>query len=214
MSPPRRAPPAIALARLQRVCASTLLLLLSFASVGHAATLGQCDAPGQCEPGNQLASLDDDRHGANAPPLGLDFLRILKPECGRCLKSCLGGKIQHAQMTAMKIQAPLSLVTWYLFKNRPFAMMPLEKALGKLLGVHPAIFAGLGSAAYMSCRELCDIDCPYPGSSVDPQHIPELDAVDATDTRFLARLYQPRGGGGGKRGGGGFADALGEIFRV
>ena len=151
---------------------------------------------------------------ANAAPLNMDFLRIIKPQCTRCLKACLGGKIQTAQVTAMKIQAPLSLVTWYLFKNRPFAMMPLEQAIGKLLGIHPAIYGGAAAGAYLSCRSLCDIDCPYPGgASAAVDEFPELDDVDPTDTRFLARLYQ-RGGGGGKRGGGGFADALSEMFRV
>ena len=143
----------------------------------------------------------------------MDFLRIVKPQCTRCLKSCLGGKIQAAQVAAMKIQAPLSLVTWYLFKNRPFSMIPLEEAIGKLLGVHPAVYGGAAAGAYLSCRSLCDIDCPYPGGGAAVDDFPELDDVDASDTRFLARLYQRGGGGrGGKRGG--FADALGEMFRV
>lgn len=114
----------------------------------------------------------------------------------------------------MKIQAPLSLVTWYLFKNRPFSMIPLEEAIGKFLGVHPAIFGGAAAGAYMSCRGLCDIDCPYPGGSPAVDDFPELDEVDPSDARFLSRLYQRGSGGGGKRGGGGFADALGEMFRV
>ena len=52
-----------------------------------------------------------------------------------------------------------SLVT-YFFKNRPFSMIPLEEAIGKFLGVHPAIYAPLPRPHV--CRGLCDIDCPYP----------------------------------------------------
>ena len=92
-------------------------------------------------------------------------------------------------------------------------MIPLEKALGKVLGINPAIYSGVAAAAYMACRTTCDLDCPYPGGNARPEDLPELDKVDATNTGFLSRLYQPRGGGG-RRGSGGFADALGEIFRV
>ena len=182
----------------------------------------QADQPGSssssggvtaaAEPGAQLQSLDDDRR-AVAAPLGINFLRIGSRNCRRCLKSCLGGKIQNAQVSFMRIQAPLSLVTWYLFKNRPFSMMPLDQALARFFGLPPAIFAGVAGGAYMSCRDLCDLDCPYPGGTADPEDLPELDEVEASDTSFLSRLYQrPAGKGGG--GGGGFAEALSQMFAM
>lgn len=149
---------------------------------------------------------------ASPAPFGIDAMRITTPDCVRCVKACLGGTIQQAQISAMKIQAPLSLVTWYLFKNRPFSMIPLEKALGKVFGVHPAIYAGAASGAYLSCRKKCDLDCPFPGHDERPDYLPELDSIDASDARFLSRLYQRGGGGGAKKGG--FASALGQMFSV
>ena len=172
--------------------------------------------PEAAAPGAQLKGLDDETcHDSRAAPLGLDFLRAGSPECRRCLKSCLGGKIQNAQITFMKIQAPLSLLTWYLFKNRPFSMIPLEKALGKLLRIPAAVYGGGAVAAYMSCKPICEIDCPYPGGTPPPEELPELDGVNPTDLRFLHRLYQ-RGGGrrGGGGGGGGFSQALSDMFRL
>ena len=166
------------------------------------------------EPGAQLQSLDDERRAVDAP-FGVDFLRITTKECRRCLKTCLGGKIQAAQVSFMRVQAPLSLVTWYLFRNRPFSMMPLEKAIAQFFGLPPVLFAGVAAGAYMSCRDLCDLDCPYPGTAARPDDLPELDEVQPTDTSFLSRLYQrSSGGGGGGGGGGGFASALQQMFSV
>ena len=91
------------------------------------------------------------------PPLGLSFLRVISGDCRRCLKECLGAKIQAAQVTAAKIQAPVGLMTWYLFRNRPFRMWPLEEALAQLAAVPPGIFGGLAAGAYMSCRSHCEM---------------------------------------------------------
>ena len=151
---------------------------------------------------------------AYRPPFGLDFLRITSGDCKRCLKTCIGGKIQAAQVTLMKIQAPFSLLTWYLFKNRPFTMIPLEKALGKFFSLPPALFGGAAIGAYLSCRPQCDIDCPYPGGSPPPEELPELEGVNPSDLRFLQRLYQRPAAGGGRGGGGSFSDAVSEMFRV
>ena len=143
----------------------------------------------------------------------MDFLRVTTAECRRCLKSCLGGKVQASQISFMKIQAPLSLLTWYLFKNRPFSMIPLEKALGKLLQVPPALWGGAAVGAYLSCRPQCDIDCPYPGGSAAADELPELDEANPTDLRFLQRLYRQPAGGGRSGGSGSFSNAVSEMFR-
>jgi hypothetical protein len=140
-------------------------------------------------------------------------MRLASGDCRRCLKECLGAKIQAAQMWVMKVQAPLGLITWYLFKNRPFRMWPLEEALAQLAGVNPAVYAGAAAGAYFSCKAHCAMDCPYPGGAPKPTDLPELDEVDARDSRFLAQLYQ-RGRRGGGGGGGSFASALSDMFRV
>ena len=154
----------------------------------------------------------------SSPPLGLDFLRVTQGECRRCLKACLGSKIQSAQMNMAKIQAPLGLITWYLFRNRPFKMWPLEDAIASLLQINPAIYAAITAGAYMSCHDHCELDCPYPFSDAraasEPPLLPELDEVDATDLRFLSQLYHRGRGGGGGGGGGSFSDAISEMFRV
>jgi len=168
------------------------------------------------EPGKMLEGIDDGQ--SSEPPFGIGFLRAVQPDCRRCLKECLGAKVQAAQITAMKIQAPLGLMTWYLFKNRPFKMYPLEDFLAQLVSLPPALFAGVAGAAYFSCRNHCEMDCPYPGVDAvgadDTPALPEIDAVvDASDTRFLQQLYR-RGGGRGGGGSGSFAGALSDMFRV
>ena len=190
------------------------------------------------EPGGQLRAADDDSTGAGgehtsrpmpeswlltlttmccdtADPLGMSFLRVLQGDCRHCLKECLGSQILSAQMGAAKVQAPLGLITWYLFRNRPFKMWPLEDAIGWLFKVNPAIYAGMMAGAYMSCRGHCEMDCPYPGgeglAADTPPQLPELDEVNAEDLSFLSRLYQrgrPRGGGGA------FSDAVSDLFRI
>ena len=117
----------------------------------------------------------------------------------------------------MKIQAPLGLMTWYLFQNRPFKMWPLEDAIASLFGVPPAVYAGGLAAAYLSCRGHCDMDCPYPGvdapSATDTPLLPELDDADPSDARFLSALYQRgRRGSGGSAGS--FSQAVSDMFRV
>jgi hypothetical protein len=161
-------------------------------------------------PGTMLRGLDDE--GTCPAPLGLEFLRVATKPCRSCLKACLGAKIQAAQISLMKIQAPLSLLTWYLFKNRPFSMIPLEKALGKLFQVPAALYGGGAVGAYLSCRSLCDLDCPYPGGTPPIDELPELDGADPSNIGFLHRLYhRPARGGGG---GGAFSNAVSEMFRV
>lgn len=120
----------------------------------------------------------------------------------------------------MKIQAPVGLITWYLFRNRPFKMWPLEDAIEQLLKVNPAIYGGITAAAYLSCKAHCEYECPYlDGSPRDRETNPyekELEAVDASDrrvvSRFMAGGARRRGGGGGA--GGGFGDSLSEFFRI
>ena len=150
------------------------------------------------------------------PPFGIGFLRAFQPDCRRCLKECLGAKIQAAQITALKIQAPLGLLTWYLFRNRPFKMYPLEDALAKLVALPPALFAAVGGAAYLSCRSHCDMDCPYPGvdapGASDPPLLPELDDADASDARFLSQLYRRSSSKAASSGS--FASAVSDMFRV
>ena len=62
----------------------------------------------------------------------MGFLRAASSDCRSCVKECVGIKVQQAQATSAKIQAPLSLITWYLFQNRPFKMWPLEDAIASL----------------------------------------------------------------------------------
>ena len=64
------------------------------------------------------------------PPPGLRWLRVAKKECVGCLKECWGTRIAKLQAESAKMTAPLSLVTWYLFQNRPFRSWPLESFLG------------------------------------------------------------------------------------
>ena len=116
-------------------------------------------------------------------------------------------------MSFMKIQAPISLLTWYLFKNRPFSMIPLEKALGKFFSIPPAAFGAVAVGGYLSCKPLCDLDCPYPGGSPPAGELPELEGVNPRDLSFLHRLYQRGGGGGGSKSGS-FSQAVSDMFRM
>jgi hypothetical protein len=170
------------------------------------------------EPGQVLSGTDADQHQLRKPPpFGLSFLRVAQPECRRCLKECLGAKIQAAQIAALKIQAPVGLMTWYLFRNRPFKMWPLEDALAQFVSLPPALFAGAAGFAYFSCRDHCDMDCPYPGVDAPDGNelpmLPELDEADASDARFLSQLYR-RGSSKGGGGTGSFSSALSDMFRV
>lgn len=67
--------------------------------------------------------------------------------------------VQRAQGSLTRVQAPLSLITWYLFQNRPFKMWPLEN-----------IIFGLGKVGLCRARAahpspkllLCPILAPSP----------------------------------------------------
>lgn len=170
--------------------------------------------PSQAAPGEMLAPAADDLDDVEGPPLGISWLApVFGGDCRRCLKACLGAKVQRAQVAAMKVQAPLSLVTFYLFKNRPFQMWPLEDALRAVSNVHPAAWGAAASAAYMSCRADCELDCPYPrapGADARPEYMRDLDAVNPSDTGFLSRLYQ----GGQQKKQGSFAQAVSEMFTL
>ena len=66
-------------------------------------------------------------------PASMRWTRAFTRECTSCLKECLGIRAQKAQANVMKFQAPFSLITWYLFQNRPFKMWPIEN-LFRVLG--------------------------------------------------------------------------------
>ena len=59
-------------------------------------------------------------------------------ECTDCLKECIAIRAQKAQTNVVKFQAPVSLITWYLFKNRPFKMWPLEDVIKQMANVRTA----------------------------------------------------------------------------
>ena len=54
------------------------------------------------------------------------WMKAFSGECRSCLKECLGIRAQKLQANVGKFQAPFSLITWYLFQNRPFKMWPIE----------------------------------------------------------------------------------------
>ena len=54
------------------------------------------------------------------------WMQAFSGECRSCLKECLGIRAQKLQANVGKFQAPFSLITWYLFQNRPFKMWPIE----------------------------------------------------------------------------------------
>ena len=66
---------------------------------------------------------------------------------------------------------------------------------------------------YLSCKPLCDLDCPYPGGSPPAGELPELEGVNPRDLSFLHRLYQRGGGGGGSKSGS-FSQAVSDMFRM
>lgn len=166
------------------------------------------------KPGEQLQGVKES--AMPQYPKRLGFLRAVSGGCRRCLKNCLVTKIQRAQDQVMKVQAPLSLGTWYFFNNRPFRMWPLETSLAKLKLVPSAVWGGVVASAYMSCRDQCHVDCPYPGSetaSFAKMPPPELENVNPRDLRFLRELYHR----GSRRGGGwlrDFKNIFGELFRL
>ena len=146
-TPPR---PRRALSLLLAFFAAASALVAEPNSAAGAAAVAD-EAGSRATPGSVLRGLDEGAGGASAARAP-SLLAASSGECRRCLKTCLGAKIQNAQVSFMKVQAPLSLVTWYLFRNRPFSMIPLDKALGKLFGVSPAAYGAVGAAAYLSCK--------------------------------------------------------------
>ncbi|EOD23535.1 hypothetical protein EMIHUDRAFT_444079 [Emiliania huxleyi CCMP1516] len=171
-------------------------------------------ATGEAQAGQQPREDRTAAAGSSLPP-GLGFLRALGGECRSCLKECLGTQATALQQASLRWQAPISLVTWYLFRNRPFKMWPLEEVVYNALKVHPAVWGSLAAGGYMSCSSQCDAECPFPGQRYDPSGpaMRELEEIDAADTSWLMRLYRQGGSrGGGSRGG--IQDTLGTLFQL
>jgi len=136
--------------------------------------------------------------------------RLVSGDCRRCLKECIGGPIQKAQLTSMKLQAPLGLVYAMVLKNRPMKMWPIQPILRELARTNPLFYGVAGAGVYMSCRNHCELECPYPGKSRDGQlRLPELDDASPNDISFLSKLYE-----GGSRGVGEFSQAFRRLFSV
>lgn len=105
-----------------------LLLLLLWAGAGASSLAGEAQ-PGQPREDVPARSAVASR---GLPP-GMGWLRAFSGECRSCLRECLGSKATALQQASLKYQAPLSLVTWYLFRNRPFKMWPLEEVSSRRL---------------------------------------------------------------------------------
>ena len=90
-------------------------------------------ADGQDAPA-ELAEAASDRRSLMEVVFGLQGIT----ECTDCLKECIAIRAQKAQTTVVKFQAPVSLITWYLFKNRPFKMWPLEDVIKQMANVRTA----------------------------------------------------------------------------
>uniref|UniRef100_A0A7S0ISH8 Uncharacterized protein n=1 Tax=Calcidiscus leptoporus TaxID=127549 RepID=A0A7S0ISH8_9EUKA len=190
-----------------------VLGIVVFVSVVEGARL---DSLAPADPGAQLEPLPEDAAEERARrrrwPLGMGWLRAGSGECLGCIKECLGVKLHAMQASTMKYQAPLSLLTWYLFRNRPFRMWPLEDIVGKLFKVSPAVYGFLAAVGYQSCQRQCDSECPYPGIRSAPSDtMPDLEQVNAADFSAIAKLLQPQSS---RRRGGGLASAFGQLLRV
>jgi len=187
----------------------TLLLLLAAGASGSSLTGEAQAAQSREEAAQQRRSAVA---GRPLPP-GMGWLRVFSGECRSCLKECLGTKATALQQASIRYQAPISLVTWYLFRNRPFKMWPLEDAVSNALKVHWGIYGSAAAATYGSCSSMCDQECPFPGRSHDPDApvMEGLEEIDPADTAWLARLYRQGGGGRSK---GGVQDMLGTFFQM
>ena len=179
-----------------------LLLFTCACLLGSARGESARAACAAAEPGQQLEPLWEDVEEERRRPKG--WTSVASKECRGCLKECLGAKVALAQKASVKYQAPLSLVTWYLFRNRPLRMWPLEEIVGHIFGINPAIYAAAAAASYRSCEQQCDTECPYLGRRGAPTPtMPELARVNAADFSSIQRLLRPqrrRGGGGGLMG--------------
>ena len=95
-------------------------------------------------------------------PPAQQWMRLFSKDCRRCVKQCMGKRVAVAQQNSLKIQAPISLITWYLFQNRPFRMWPLEDALALLTKVNPAVWVGAVAAMWLLVREPLRLRLPVP----------------------------------------------------
>ena len=84
------------------------------------------------------------------------WMKAFSGECRSCLKECLGKRAQNLQANVGKFQAPFSLITWYLFQNRPFKMWPIED-----------LFRGIANVSY--------------AARLPPPHRPPLRRPHSTD---------------------------------
>ena len=109
----------------------------AFASVQDDRSAVQNEPPAAAAATDGLEGQEVPSALAEAASDGRSSLRAVT-ECTDCLKECLGIRAQKLQTTVLKFQAPVSLITWYLFKNRPFKMYPLEDALKQLANVRTA----------------------------------------------------------------------------
>lgn len=162
------------------------------------------------EPGQMLEPRADDSAAS-----GGGWHRAASRECRACIKECLGGKITTAQQASIKYQTPVSLISWYLFRNRPFRMYPMEDAVASLAGIPPAAYASVGAAAYMICSDHCELECSFPhrkprseGTPIfpelaDPACVPE----DFGPIGRFLRPSQPK-----RRRGGAVRDAFSHFF--
>eukprot|EP00908_Phaeocystis_cordata_P007882 Transcript_18553.p2 GENE.Transcript_18553~~Transcript_18553.p2 ORF type:complete len:136 (-),score=37.35 Transcript_18553:261-668(-) len=109
-----------------------LLLLLGVAAT-HAAKLTEPSVTSV--PEERSAVRGDEPAPLSEVPASMRWTRAFTRECTSCLKECLGIRAQKAQANVMKFQAPFSLITWYLFQNRPFKMWPIENLFRALANV-------------------------------------------------------------------------------
>eukprot|EP00967_Tisochrysis_lutea_P059751 scaffold76165_cov38-Tisochrysis_lutea.AAC.6 len=184
------------------------LLLVLLVACAHGSSLAGEAHQSRDEVQSQRSALA----GRSLPP-GMGWLRALSGECRSCLKECLGTKATELQQASIRYQAPLSLVTWYLFRNRPFKMWPLEEVVANLFKVNPGVYGGAAAVGYMSCSSMCDQECPFPGRAYDADApcMAGLEEIEPSDTTWLSRLYRSSGGRGSK---GGLQDMIGTFFQM
>ena len=156
---------------------ATVLVVLAGVSFTGGAKLSEPAFNGATD---ERAAVQTDEHGANRPPWhdlpgahtrpavaasdNMRWMRAFSGECTSCLKECLGIRAQKLQANVAKFQAPISLITWYLFQNRPFKMWPIEN-----------LFQGLANAscAAQFPHSLCTAPAQLPRSScIAPAQLP------------------------------------------